>query len=532
MSVFATTGRPIVYTGQRCIVQRTRLFDLSACGWRAVLSTTALLIAACSSGDSPAVPTARILTVSGRVVSGRSGAPIAGASVSIGTATATTGSNGVFQFSDVPAGAATLRCTADGFENYETSIVVYAGFSRDQILQLTPVVKSMSFDPATLMLPVGSTDELSLADQDGYPLLKPNDVTLRSDNEHVASVERRYRRGSEPGVYATVVGLTPGQATITAEIGGITATATISVVAPTPSRMQVAFVRADTIFVQDSAGAEPVPLVRVADLGTGAHDFALSRDRSMIAFVSGSTREICIARSNGSDRRCSASDARDFYGNLSGLAWTPDGRELVFSGEPGHSLGEGSPPAYEPRAFLFSLAADNMTMTTLVATSPQGSYAMGASWAPDGSKIAFTMLGRAIWTVNRDGSDLHELMAISQGSYTIIRVRWSPDGQKLALVLSDEDACPWLCDTAVGTVNADGSGFKVLTAAHAANEAFLDSGFSGGPEWSADGTLLAYDYQTCSAGWNPCRSDVFVARADNGDKSLFIKDAELIRWRP
>ena len=389
----------------------------------------------------------------------------------------------------------------------------------------SPGMESMSFDPGVLTITVGSTDYLRLADQDGSPLLQPNAVTLTSDRENVVSVRRGY--DGERGFYAVIVGIIPGAATITARSGDVTATATITVVADAPSSNQLAFVREDAIFVSDFTGAEPIRLVRLADLGEGAHDFALSRDGSRIAFVSASGREICIARLDGSDRRCTTSELSDSYGNLSGPVWSPDGRALLFSGEPSHWGGEQLGYVYEPRMFLFSLATDKMTTKPLVARF-EGSYATGASWAPDGSRIAFAMDG-AVWTVNRDGSNLHVSARLSDN---VSRVVWSRNGRLALVIWGWDGVCPWLCDTAIGIANTDGTGFRVLATARAAKNAFLDSGFSGGPAWSSNATLVAYDYQDCSTGWDPCSSNVFVARTDNGEKSLLFKDAELIRWRP
>jgi Tol biopolymer transport system component len=502
-------------------MQRTGLFRLSAWGWCAILQTAALLlIAACSSDDGPTAAPAPIPTVLGKVLSVRTGEPVAGAEVSIGTATATTGLDGSFRLTDLVAGAAILRCKAEGFQNLETDIVVADGLTTQQTLRLAPVVKSMSFDPGVLTITVGYTNQLSLADQDGGSLLTPNVMTLTSDHEKVASVQRGY--DEEQGFYAVVVGITPGEATITAESGGVTATATISVVAATPSSNKLAFLRGDAIFVSDFAGAEPVLLVRLADLGEGAHDFALSRDGSMIAFVSASGREICIARSNGSDRRCTTSEVFDSYGNFSALAWSPDGRDLVYSGEPSHWMGDRLGFAYDPQMSLFSLAADKMTTKKLVAT-PEGSHATGATWATDGTKIAFAMDG-AIWTVNRDGSDLRMSARVSDN---ISGVEWSRNGRLAFAIWGWRGVCPWFCDTAIAIADADGTGFKVLATARAADDAYV-----GGPAWSSDATLVAYDYQDCSAGWDPCHSDIFVARTDNGGKALLIRDAELIRWRP
>jgi len=512
-------------------MQRTERSRRSAWGWRAISCTAAvLLIAACSDHaptgptppTSPPPPTAAPLTVTGKVISSRTGQPVVGAMVSIGTVTDTTGLDGGFQLTDLTAGAATLRCPAEGFQNIETSIVVADTLTAQQILRLTPVVRSMSIVPRALTIAKGSTNILWLSDQDGVGLLTPNVVTLESDHENVASVESRYNE--EWGFYAIIVGTALGEATITAESGGITATANIRVVEPAPSTNQLAFVRGGAIYVSDFAGAEPVLLVRIADLGEGAHDFALSRDGSMIAFVSAAGREICIARSNGSDRRCTGSEVFDSYVSLSSLAWSPDGHELVFSGQPSYRQGGESGSDYEPRMSLLSLAVDDMTTRTIM-LAPVNDYAVGASWTPDGSRIAFAMDG-AIWTMNRGGSDVHVLARVSD---PVVRVEWSRNGQ-LGLGLYG-GVCDWYCDSAIAIANADGTGFRVLATARQADYVFLASGFAG-PLWSLDATLIAYDYLDCSEDGYTCPSDVIVARTDNGEEVMLFKDAQLINWRP
>ena len=85
---------------------------------------TSILAAACG-GSDPGGPTATA-TVSG-VVSAVSGALIEGASVSIGSATATTGVDGRFELENLPVGSATLVTSAPGFDPRSESVSLTAG---------------------------------------------------------------------------------------------------------------------------------------------------------------------------------------------------------------------------------------------------------------------------------------------------------------------------------------------------------------------------------------------------------------------
>ena len=93
--------------------------------------TVALLVVACD--DLPIPPVARVTgTVVGTVTNALSGAPVTGAVVRIPGAVDTTGVDGQFTLTNATAGAATLRCTAPGFETFETDITVTEGIvSRD-----------------------------------------------------------------------------------------------------------------------------------------------------------------------------------------------------------------------------------------------------------------------------------------------------------------------------------------------------------------------------------------------------------------
>lgn len=75
--------------------------------------------------------------VAGTVTTAGTGDPVAGAVVSIGAATATTGADGRFELAGFTAGPARLRCIATGFEDFEVDIAVPPeGITRD--ITLTP----------------------------------------------------------------------------------------------------------------------------------------------------------------------------------------------------------------------------------------------------------------------------------------------------------------------------------------------------------------------------------------------------------
>ena len=91
----------------------------------AVAVVTSTFVAACGGSDpgGPAGPTA---AVSG-VVKTAAGAFVEGASVKIGSASATTGEDGRFELQNVPVGSATITATAPDFEPRSESVSLIAG---------------------------------------------------------------------------------------------------------------------------------------------------------------------------------------------------------------------------------------------------------------------------------------------------------------------------------------------------------------------------------------------------------------------
>jgi dipeptidyl aminopeptidase/acylaminoacyl peptidase len=95
-------------------------------------------------------------------------------------------------------------------------------------------------------------------------------------------------------------------------------------------------------------------------------------------------------------------------------AWSPDGATIVFN-----------------------------TQSTLYAISPEGGAVRaiplavrvngGASWSPDGGRIAFLADNGQVWVANADGSDAHQVTytLLGPGSF-VARPAWSPDGGEIA----------------------------------------------------------------------------------------------------
>ena len=89
--------------------------------------------------------------MTGTVTSAATGDPVAEAEVRIGGATTTTGVDGHFELIDLTPGAATLLCTARGFEDFETDITVADG-SVAQDIGLTRI-EMLDFGDFALYVP-------------------------------------------------------------------------------------------------------------------------------------------------------------------------------------------------------------------------------------------------------------------------------------------------------------------------------------------------------------------------------------------
>ena len=114
---------------------------------------------------------------------------------------------------------------------------------------------------------------------------------------------------------------------------------------------------------------------------------------------------------------------------LGEMAWSPDGREILYGG-------------------LSVVKADGSGERRL------SDEAYGFGWAPDGQQIAFTTVRggyRDIYVVNSDGSGQRRI--VKRGAYP----SWSPDGRQI--VFTSRRDGNW----EIYVVNADGGGERKLT---------------------------------------------------------------------
>ena len=125
----------------------------------AIALLTSILVASCG-GDGPTENATA--TVSGFVRDG-SGAPIAGASVKIGSATATTGADGRFELQSVPVGSATIIASAPDFDPRSQNVVLTAGNNTFDVV-LPPADKGEWGTRANLLV---NNSEFPLAEANG-----------------------------------------------------------------------------------------------------------------------------------------------------------------------------------------------------------------------------------------------------------------------------------------------------------------------------------------------------------------------------
>lgn len=107
---------------------------------------------------------------------------------------------------------------------------------------------------------------------------------------------------------------------------------------------------------------------------------------------------------------------------------------------------------------------------------------------------------------------------------------WSPDGSRLALTLVNEDVCPWYCDTAIGVIEADATGLRVLATAHTGKDQEVSW-----PAWSPDGARIAFTFsEGDNSGYDGVYvgSDILVVNADGGATDVLVPGGGLPSWRP
>lgn len=122
-------------------------------------------------------------------------------------------------------------------------------------------------------------------------------------------------------------------------------------------------------------------------------------------------------------------------------------------------------------------ALDPRTPESLVRLTAGEGAEIGASYSPDGTRIAFVQTGHDgadIYTMNADGSDLQRVTTTPQGeNYP----QWTPDGNNIVFQVNEKNG------TQIWIVAHDGSDPKPLTKTRYSNDQ---------PAVSPDGNTIAY----------------------------------------
>ncbi|MFE7194903.1 hypothetical protein [Kitasatospora sp. NPDC057541] len=172
-------------------------------------------------------------------------------------------------------------------------------------------------------------------------------------------------------------------------------------------------------------------------------------------------------------------------------AWSPDGKQLAFT----RGWGAADPTSEQIQySDLYVIAPDGTTaqrLTFLTNDTPYSGVVTDPAWSPDGKQLVFSYRtsatgqpanSRALYIVNADGTGLRRLTPweLRAGD----RANWSPDGSRI--VFTTYPAGP---DNAPGggiyTVHPDGTAVEALTPGPS------DTTY-GIASYSPDGTAIAF----------------------------------------
>jgi Tol biopolymer transport system component len=184
----------------------------------------------------------------------------------------------------------------------------------------------------------------------------------------------------------------------------------------------------------------------------------------------------------------------------SGASWSPDGKRIAY----------GRPRNAGEQCDLYVANGEGTHARRL---RHDGWCSDDPAWSPDGRRFAFDrrhpgVNGKtSIWTMNVGGTDLRQ---VTRGDLDL-NPAWSPDGTTIAFVHGLDGI--WLVD-------ADGSNERQLTTREEDDQ----------PDWSPDGEWIAFsredgEYQSSVSGSTRYWVDICVVRPDGGDLRRLTRHA-------
>jgi tol-pal system beta propeller repeat protein TolB len=180
-----------------------------------------------------------------------------------------------------------------------------------------------------------------------------------------------------------------------------------------------------------------------------------------------------------------------------GATWSPDGERIAFSKS---DLERESDEITEADIYVMNPDGSDETRLTDLAGAETG-----PTWSPDGKQIAFsTSRGEEgdIYVMNSDGTELTRLTDLPSVEVEPV---WSPDGERIAF------STEWVDRADVYVMKSDGSELRRLT-----DPAVGESS----PAWSPDGDMLAF-YRETDEGAN-----IVIANEDGSDQREVVPPSE------
>lgn len=197
---------------------------------------------------------------------------------------------------------------------------------------------------------------------------------------------------------------------------------------------------------------------------------------SIVVADAGGGNPVTLATNPATESSCAQGD----------LAWSPDGRNLIFAA---NALCDNANT-------LYIVPADRSSPATRLLAGK--TYGLGATWSPDAKRIAFVgsddgvTVGTYVADVGSDGGASGSLTARRVGPGPMGALndvkngpRWSPDSTEL-LTTGDKGS--------VVIIKADGSGQRIV-GSQATEKELADAppwGPAWSPIWSPDGRRIAY----------------------------------------
>jgi Tol biopolymer transport system component len=240
------------------------------------------------------------------------------------------------------------------------------------------------------------------------------------------------------------------------------------------------------LFLAPADGGEPRRLTNPKAPASDVHP-SFSPSERLVAYVSCTSLWICDVfvqpldsgySPRGDPRRITR---QGLY--IGGLAWSRDGRSLIYSG----SLSWGTTPRLWRVAIGGRKQPERLDLADIMATSP--------SVAPAGGRLAFSRSSgkQEVWRY-RIGGVPEPFLTSSLGDGN---PQFSPDGGRIVFVSSRTEV------REIWVVNADGSRPVQLTKEIGRAQ--------GTPRWSPDGRLIAFDSQDQDG-----QSHIYVVDANGG----------------